>query len=191
MKTMYRTDARVLRRRGHSLRQLSERFDISKSTASLWTKDVELSPLGVHRVDTAKKVHRERGYAILRERKVERLAKADKAAEDFLKVVSEDKKNHILALSMMYWCEGIKQDTSVSFTNSDPQLLRAFVRMLEEIFFVDRSRVGITVHIHDYHDEQEIFKRDGYKGCVRLTYGSAHIARVLIAFAKKFMNLYI
>lgn len=75
----------------------------------------------------------------------------------------------------------------------------------------------VCVHLHDYHDEKEmcdfwssitqiplvqfhksynkksnhICKKEGYKGCVRIVYYDAHITRVLLAFAKRLMKLYI
>ena len=149
--------------------------------------------------------------------KLQRIESADKEADALLKHIEFNKRTELIALVMMYWCEGIKSDQAVGFTNSDPKLARAFVLMLEDLFEIDRKRWRVCVHLHDYHDEKKIlafwsdnlnvpltqfimpFKKESnhirqkkdYKGCVHIKYHDAHIARVLLAFAKKFINLYI
>lgn len=217
MKSMLKIDARVLRRRGYSFRQLSERLDISKSTASVWTRDVEMSPLGVERLSKYRKERNEFGHEILHQKKLERLKLADSVADDLFRQTNFQNATTIIALSMIYWCEGIKRDTNVRFTNSDPRLARVFINMLEKTFVINRSKIRVTVHLHDYHNKKEvmefwsstlgipliqftkpyrkksnhIYTHEGYKGCVRISYGDSHVARVLHSFAKKYINLYI
>lgn len=44
MKNLERESAQQLRRDGHSLNEIVQRVPISKSTASLWVRDIELTP---------------------------------------------------------------------------------------------------------------------------------------------------
>jgi hypothetical protein len=217
VKTAFKTEARILRRRGHSLGELSRQFVISKSTASLWTKDVIPSPLGIDEIERKKRLSRAKGHAILHEMKIGRLAKAESEAAYLLSEVKKSRQEELIALAMMYWCEGIKNDVSIGFTNSDPRLARAFIVLLERTFKIDVRKIRVMLHIHDYHNEIETldfwssalhipldqftktyqkksehkYKAIGYKGCVRISYHDAHIARVLLSFAKKFISLYI
>ncbi|MFA6554139.1 MAG: hypothetical protein WCS89_01390 [Candidatus Paceibacterota bacterium] len=217
MKTIHKNDARTLRNQGYSLSEISKRFGISKSTASLWTKDVILSSVGDARVKLNTKINMAKGHAKLHEKKLERLIKADIIADKLFENVQKDKITSMVALSMMYWCEGTKDGRGISFTNSDPELVRAFIKMLGNIFDINRDKLRICVHLHDYHNRKEIlsfwsdtlgislvqftnpymkksnhlFSKKGYKGCVRVTYFDSHLARVILAFAKKFIRLYI
>ena len=210
-------EARTLRRRGCSLAEISVRYGISKSTASLWTRDVELSDFGRYRVARNRDFHRAQGHVVLHQKKLVRLSQADTAADELFRSTSPDLLNAMTALSMMYWCEGAKTDTRVAFTNSDPNLLQAFLKLLDEVFKIDRKKIRMTLQLHDYHDESEIilfwseclripldqftkpflkksdhrYTKEGYKGCARLVYYDAHVARVLLAFAKKLIKSYI
>jgi transcriptional regulator with XRE-family HTH domain len=217
MKTMLKTDARVLRRRGYSFHQLSIRLGVSKSTASLWTRDVEMSPFGIERLALHRKRSMDIGHSILHQKKLDRLTHADKEAETRLKEIDMENKDVLVALAMMYWCEGAKNNTYIKFTNSNPKLANAFIIMLNKVFRINKTKIRVTVHLHNYHNTTQIlefwsatlriplsqftkpfrkesehtFKKEDYKGCVCIAYGSSHIARVLLSFAKKYINLYI
>ena len=217
MKTAFRTEARVLRRRGHSLGELSRRFDISKSTASLWTSDVIPSQLGIDIIKKKREASRAKGHAILHEAKVARLAKAEAEADALFAGMTRNRLLDLAILSMIYQCEGTKDDKGLRFTNSDPNLVKLFLGTFRSSFCIDESRLRVRVHIHDYHNESEIlvfwsyvtdiplaqfyrsfrkpsnhtYKKEGYKGCVHIMYYDSHVARVVKSFAKKLINLYI
>lgn len=206
-----------MRRRGYSFSQLAERIGISKSTASLWTRDVVLSPLGIHRLTLRSVIGLERSNSSMHRKKIGRLEVAEKQASSILALPRGDEiREKMIALSIMYWCEGVKNDRVVQFVNSDPYLCRSFIDLLEDVFDIDRRKIRLTLHLHDYHDEcsmktfwsqsldipedqftkiyikesNHINRRNGYKGCIRTSYYDCHVARVLIAFAKKTIRLY-
>lgn len=212
-----RTEARVLRRRGNSLRQISDRLDISKSTASLWTKDVVLSELGIYRVNACRDRARERSAVTLHQRKLNRVNLADMEANAYINGITKETNISIVALATMYYCEGMKDDSHLAFTNSDPELVCTFINLLVGVFKIKKDKLKICLHIHDYHNEKEmlafwssaigvpitqftksflkpsnhLYSAKGYKGCVRVSYYDSHVARVILAFAKKFVKLYI
>jgi hypothetical protein len=214
---MFKTDVCVLRRRGYSLRQLSDMYGISKSTASLWTKNIELSQVGVDRVNANRKLNREIGHAVLHNKMLTRLARADTEASVLLESMAVNRSLNLAVLSILYQCEGAKESKSIRFTNSDPELIKLFLSTLRSSFSIDESKLHVCIHLHDYHNESEIskfwsiatsipvvqfykpfrkisnhaFKKEGYKGCVRIIYHDSHIARVLLSFAKRFNSLYI
>lgn len=53
---------------------------------------------------------------------------------------------------MLYWGEGTKDRNACRFTNSDPVMVRFFVRFLRECFGVDDARIRVTCHLYDDHD---------------------------------------
>ena len=211
---IYKNKARSLRKSGHSLQEISAKFSISKSTASTWTKDVILSPIGENRVYRNALKHREKGHQILHALKIRRFEMAEKEAGDRLTLLKPDMMHALIALSMIYFCEGAKEYGRVVFTNSNPELAKAFVIMLEKVFSIDRNKIRVCIHLHDYHNQDKIlefwsgilqiplaqftkpymkksnhlYKNDGYKGCARISYYNAHLARVILSFAKKFIE---
>ncbi|MBU6231138.1 MAG: hypothetical protein KGI45_03950 [Patescibacteria group bacterium] len=216
MKAYLKTEARVLRRRGYSLADLSSRLHISKSTASLWTKDVELSKLGKYRVEQKRVRDMKRGHDLLHRRKLGRLQSAETEALRLLNTLQDANRIRLIILAMIYQCEGSKNDIVVRFTNSDPSMIRLFVTMFRSVFKIDETKLKIRMHIHDYHDEKELkefwsttsmipierfsksfrkfsnhtYEKIGYKGCVHVSYHDAHIARIILAVAKNVMGNY-
>lgn len=172
---------------------------------------------GVNNLAQYSKSRNRAGHEILRERKRQRLTIAAMEAESRFDSINMRSEHGLIALAIMYWCEGIKRDTIIRFTNSDPYTCRTFIELLQNTFVIDRGKIRIKIHLHDYHDVIEmanfwssvlnipvtqftkpymkrsnhVYSHTGYKGCVCVTYGSAHIARVLLAFAKKYFSQYI
>jgi hypothetical protein len=49
---------------------------------------------------------------------------------------------------MLYWGEGSKARNKVVFTNSDPDMIRTFVRFLRESLGVDDGRIRVSCNCH-------------------------------------------
>jgi len=182
----------------------------------LWTKDVIISQLGIERVVKAAVRNRDRAHQTLKQRRIERIQLAETQANTLFDSVPANTNNSLIAAAMLYQCEGMKSDNGIAFVNSDPKLIRAFITMLVSVFNIDKLRIRIKPYLHDYHNEVEVrqfwsdelgiplsqftktyhkksnhaFVKENYKGCIRVTYYDSHIARVLQAFAKKFISLY-
>jgi len=67
--------------------------------------------------------------------------------------LSEDEEKLRIAGTMLYWGEGTKSGNSVMFSNSDPQMIRVFLKFLREICRVDEKRLRILLHMYDNQDE--------------------------------------
>ncbi len=203
--------------RGYSIAEISSRFCVSKSTASLWVKDIKVSEIGLKRIENRILLSRMQSYATNHGKKLNRISKANIEANKLLNKVQINNSLSLSLLAIMYWCEGSKEDRSIRFTNSDPNLIRMFLRIMRENFQIDEKRITISLHIHDYHDEQQTinfwskitsvpaiqfnkvflkksdhdYQKTGYKGCIRINYHDEYITRVILLFAKKLMKLYI
>ena len=217
MKILEKQKAAELRKIGHSIKEIAYELGVSQSSVSSWVKGIEIGFLGVNRIKERQKNAREKSSKTLHERKLKRLDEVSLHTDELLRNISPNVNNFVIALSVMYWCEGAKSDRYVAFTNSDPLMVRCFINMFLKVFSADRSKIKIRVHLHDYHNKEETlnfwskaidipiaqfskpyikqsnhtFKKDGYMGCVRVIYYSTHIARVLLSVAKKSINLYI
>ncbi len=54
-------------------------------------------------------------------------------------------------LSMLYWAEGAKTNSSVQFVNVDPKLHLLFMALLRECYSIDEDKFRVRLHLHYYH----------------------------------------
>ena len=131
MKWEERQEARRLRRdEGLSVKAIAARLGVSPSSASRWVRDVPLTPdqeAALVAADPSKggRLQAHRGWADLCRRR--RTA----AQESGRGLAAVGTPLHVMGC-MLFWAEGSKSRNSVKFTNSDPDMLRLFVRFLRE-----------------------------------------------------------
>jgi hypothetical protein len=135
MKTDERRLAEALRRdRGMSVRQIAVAVGVSRSTASLWLRGIELTPEQRAALDA-----RNPRYSGEAKGAATNAARARARRESY----QADGRRRIrdgdplyLAGCMLYWGEGKKGRSCVRFANSDPAMVALFVRFLRECFAV-------------------------------------------------------
>lgn len=153
MKAGLKSKAEKLRKNGFSFREISEKLGISKSTASLWLRDVALSKKAQNRILKLRVDGRNRASDSVMKRivredsvilgNVRRGMNKSAMLKDDLKIIC----------ALLYWCEGGKTEKStLSFINSDPSLIKYFVDTFRKAFEVDESKFRVVMHIHNYHD---------------------------------------
>lgn len=146
-------EARKLRRKGLSFREISEKIGISKSTASLWLRDVELSQKAKEKIQKLGIAGRRRGKETVENRialEDENILNSVRSNVDSCKLLKNDLK---IVCALLYWCEGGKTEKAkLSFINSDPVLVKYFIDNFRKAFEIDESRFRPMIHIHEYHD---------------------------------------
>lgn len=60
-----------------------------------------------------------------------------------------------LAGCMLYWAEGSRTRTRVEFVNSDPEMVRFFIRFLREAFGVRPEQIAIACNLFADHEERQ------------------------------------
>lgn len=146
--------AQRLRKEGLSIKQISERVGISKSTASIWCQEVSLTVAQKERL-FARQIaagHKGRmmGAEANRKRRLERIEKCEKdGSRDIARLTSRDKL--MLGLGL-YWGEGAKARTSATaLINSDPKLILFGMRWFIEQLNVDRADFRPYIYIAASH----------------------------------------
>jgi transcriptional regulator with XRE-family HTH domain len=147
MKAKEREEARRLRREaGMSMKAIARELEVSVSSVSLWTRDIELTAdqtaflaaanarLGSQRIG-----HEARS----RNARAERL----KAQTDGRRLARNGDPLH-QAGCMLYWAEGSKSGNSAALSNSDPNMLCFFKRFLEECYTVATERFCFNVNCY-------------------------------------------
>lgn len=147
MKLREKLKALELRKKGLAYSYILNKVGVSKSTLSLWLKDVELSALNKQKI--LKGLEKSRQLAALariNKRLDNTKQVVDRAKGNFLHLVSS--KLFLVGLSL-YWAEGDKnQSEKVKFTNSDDRMIRLMMRWFREICEIPESKFRIALHLH-------------------------------------------
>jgi len=148
----------LLRQKGYSLKEISNELHISKSTASLWLKNVKISPEAQKRLEKTERSGTLRGLGTIQvrwqsiQKEIEQETK--KITREVLTSISLDKNYFKLLAALIFWCEGGKRSKSaVRFINSDPELVKTFLRLLRKGFVINEGKLRATLHLHGYHNE--------------------------------------
>jgi hypothetical protein len=151
-----RAQARELRTQGLKYGEIASRLGVSKGSVSLWVRDLPRPPkLAYH------ESRRRCSEGVRRYWESERAARdakriADRAAAA-AEVGSLTDREIIIAGAIAYWFEGEKRkpdrrsNEHVVFINSDPGLIRLFLRFLDTAG-VPRNDLAFCVHIHETTD---------------------------------------
>jgi predicted transcriptional regulator len=148
VKVVEREKARELRREGKSITDIAVELGVAKSSVSTWVRDIELTQ-SQREMLTARSFanmgsYVDRGKA-RREEGIARRLRHQVAGREKIKSGSS---NLWVAGCMLYWGEGTKDRTDLTFSNSDPEMVALFLRFLREECGVEDDR--ITMRIHGY-----------------------------------------
>ena len=113
-----RQQARQLRRSGLPLAEIAARVGVSKSSVSLWVRDVEFEPL------PRPPRGRRRAPNALQRRKqaeIDRLVEEGRA-----RIGRLSEREFLVAGVALYAGEGSKRDGAVKFANTDPRMIAFF-----------------------------------------------------------------
>lgn len=158
-KVRYKQIAYDLRRQGYSYGEIRKEIPVSKSTLSLWLKDLSLT-------DSEKDAAEERrnrdasrwrtAAKVSRKRRMEEESHIFKIQEReaFDRNVSDPFFQVGLAL---YWAEGAKASSSFAFTHSDPEMVRLMLAWVRKYLKVEEGEIGMRIYTYKSfnHGNQE------------------------------------
>lgn len=211
MKPELKKIALKLRKRGYSFREISKIIHVSKSTASLWTRSVFLDEKANIRLNKLTEQGRWRGK-ITNQRKKDILLERIKENCNVLKTQSRySKDDYKLFLALLYWGEGAKAGSQLSFINSDPEMIKAYLNLLRKSFVVSEEKFHVWLHLHEYHNRKIMLgfwsditgipknsfsvynkphtgknKKPGYMGCLSIRYGDSKILKEIFIIIERF-----
>lgn len=154
-----REQAMLLRSQGLTYDQIAAELRVSKSSLSLWLRDLprpeEAPQRGAEAQERRLEALRARARRDRDARDEEGRRVAAAAAASLGAISSRDL---VLALAVSYWCEGAKtkpwnRAKAIRWMNSDPVLVTLFIEALE-VIGIGRERLSLRLHIHERADEQ-------------------------------------
>ncbi|MFA5953918.1 MAG: hypothetical protein WC817_00055 [Patescibacteria group bacterium] len=206
--TNKKKESQLLRASGKSIDDIAKLLSIAKSTAYIWVRDVDLSIAAKNKLLNNSALGRARGRHLQAVHRDEAEAKRSQEAKKLVAahLGTRNKDFWRLFAALIFWCEGSKRYLStLQFTNSDPDLVSAFLTALRRGYNIDNGKLHALIHLHGYHNEKEQLQfwsrvtgipisqfmrsyqkpntgvrvRDGYQGCLSVRYNDASIARSL------------
>lgn len=147
--------AQALRSLGLSYREIAALVPVAKGTLSDWCKDLPLTDEQYARLSAKRPAAAVRRALGARRRKeaLERHAAVDAAAR--LEAASLLHDPFWVAGVVAYWSEGAKRSSGLELSNSDPELVRLFIRWLKRYLDVDADRLTVQMHLHSGQDDGE------------------------------------
>ena len=149
-----------LRKQGKTYSDIKIETGISKSTLSGWLKDYPLSENQL--ILLSEKIENRRSVAVEKCRETKRWKR-----EIRLTSILEEEKVKLLPLSeremyfaglFLYWGEGNKRiQGQVSLNNTDPKVLRFYLKWLIDSLKVDKEKIKVCLHLYrDMEVEREM-----------------------------------
>lgn len=138
-KLVERERARELRAQGMSLLAIAEELGVSKSSVSLWVRDMDVEVR--RREVVARRPNR------LHARRLAEIEAMNAEGARRLGVLSETA--FLAAGAALYAGEGSKTDGQVLFANTNPDLVVFFLRWFRRFFEVDESRLRVRLYLHE------------------------------------------
>lgn len=216
MKLKEKKHAIRLRHAGKTMNEIAAQVGVAKSSVSLWVRNLPLSPKASARIASLQTAGQRASQKALLARTRQRLLTAKEDAENVVRGIRLTPDLSLLFCALLYWCEGAKDknDTTFTFSNSDAQLVRGFMRLMRSSLVLDERKFRVRMHLHEYHSEivqrkfwsevtgisEELFARtywkphtaktikEGYPGCVHIEYYDVVIARTIYATARAFIE---
>lgn len=143
-KVTERDRARLLRADGLSLVEIASTLGVSKSSVSVWTRDVEFVP---RPRPSQRYGARRRAPNVLQRRKAEEIERLLAAGRARIGRLSE--REFLVAGAALYAGEGSKGEGEVTFANSDPRMIAFFCAWLRRFFPIDETRLRVRVYLHE------------------------------------------
>jgi transposase len=147
--------ARELREQGLDYDDIAAQLGVSKGSVSLWVRDVPV-PERLSYEETRKRAAKgaQRYWEAERQvRDAKRAAQREAASSQIGELTDRE---ILIAGALAYWCEGAKskphrRDERVVFMNSDPGLIRFFLRFLQ-VAGTPQTDLTFRVYIHQSAD---------------------------------------
>lgn len=144
-----------LRKTGLSYREIAEQLGVSKSSLSLWLRNIPLSKVHQRLLNARTADAYARRAATMRLRTDRKDSGIRSKAAEEIGAISP--RELFIAGVIAYWAEGSKakpwnrSTPQVQFINSDPTMITLFLRWLDALG-IERDRIKVRVAIHEFAD---------------------------------------
>lgn len=136
-----REAARDLRARGWTMDAIAAELGVSKSSVSLWTRDVPFEAQRRQYRPGSRSTHRQHVE------KLREIKELHRWGIERVGCLGEDA--FFTAGIALYAGEGTKADGRLAFTNSDPLMIEFFCGWMRRFFEVDEAKLRVRLYLHE------------------------------------------
>lgn len=148
MKLTEQQEARRMRRdEGLSLNEIAARLHVSKSSVSLWVRDIVLTEPQIAQLTSQNPLYNRQLHSSQLSRVRSRVVRTG-YQEAGRRLARQGNPLH-MAGCMLYWAEGSKGRCIVAFVNSDPDMVAFFVHFLGICYGVQKHEIAVYVNCFD------------------------------------------
>lgn len=159
-----------LRLGGYSYNEINKKIGIPKSTLSDWFAGLTLSTKARQRI--IERVAEGSLRGLIKKNK-KQSHEARQRATETRKIAAKEikkitKKELLLFGTALYWAEGYKKSVikngrertyhTISLTNTDPVMIRVFIRFLKDILSIPEEKIYASVRIFKHINEDEALR---------------------------------
>lgn len=159
MKRELRECARQLRQNGMSVREIARTLCVSKSSISVWVRDIELTENQIEQLKVGQYRYGAQNAGSQANRN-KFMTMRELYQEEGRTKAREGRPLH-MAGCMLYWAEGAKKRGRLYLVNSDPNMMIFFIKFLCDEMEVAETDLTVTVHCHAT-DSAEIYRIEQY-----------------------------
>jgi hypothetical protein len=148
-KVVERARARDLRARAWTINEIVAELGVSKSSVSVWVRDVEFdgaireARAGANRNRGAQR-RRPGRLQLEKHAEIEMMLSTGRA-----RIGQLSDREFLVSGAALYAGEGAKTDGVVKFANSDPRMIVFFCDWLRRFFSIDESRLRLRLYLHE------------------------------------------
>ena len=146
------------KKKGYSYSEIQAEVPVSKSTLSLWLRNVELTPRQKARI-RKKQEERWKRNNLGEWNRAKRQAEISSIRRQARgEVTGMTNKQFFVSGLMLYWAEGNKGGKEIRFSNSDPVCIAFMMVWFRHTFKLSDDRFSLRIHWHQGQNEQELRK---------------------------------
>lgn len=147
MKPDKREEARRLRsEEGMAITEICRVLGVSKSSVSVWVRDIELTEAQKDRLHDQHYAYRAQTKGGHTNAVKARELRKQYQEEGRTKARERDPLH--IAGCMLYWGEGAKKRNVLGLSNSDPALLQFYVRFLKESLLIENEEISLRIYCY-------------------------------------------
>lgn len=138
--------AREYRKQGKSTTWIAKELGVAISSISLWTRDIELTAEqheNLRYSDARYEAQRKGAEANVIKHRNKRIQYQE---EGRIKAREGDPLH--LAGCMLYWGEGKKSRDAVRFSNSDPDMIKVYMKFIRESLQIQENKIRISLNFY-------------------------------------------
>lgn len=142
----------ILRKEGFSYSEIKERIKVSRSSLSLWLRNIPLSIEDKERLFKKQLAQHKQAWYLIRQRRIEKTNQIKERAIKEIDKIS-DRELWLIGIAL-YWAEGTKEkeytvSEQTAFSNSDPEMVKVFLLWVRKCLALSCNDIVFSLYIHE------------------------------------------